>query len=72
MSASKVKTKTNLSNGFGLTPGTTQARNFAYTKGATDTWHDEIIHVSKDKINKINNFLGQYDGGGREIEPEVY
>lgn len=69
MSNSKVK---NGSNKFGLTPGMTKQKNFVYTQGVNDTWHDELIHTSKKKIAKINNFLDEYEGGIREIEPEVY
>ena len=46
-------------------------KNSSYTQGAADNWYNEVVHVSKDKITKINNFLDQYDPNGREVDPEV-
>jgi len=59
------------SNKFESTPGKTKQKNFTYTRGVNDTWCDELIHTSKKKITNINNFLDEYEGGVREIEPEV-
>lgn len=56
---------------FGLTPGMSGPKNSSYTQGAADNWYNEVVHVSKDKITKINNFLDQYDPNGREVDPEV-
>lgn len=69
MSATKVKNGS--SNGLGLTPGMTNKKNHMYTQGVNTNYYDELIHTSKKKITKINNFLDEYEGGAREIEPEV-
>lgn len=46
-------------------------KTFAYTQGVSDNWFNEVIHVSLDKVNRINRFMDRYDVNGREVEPEV-
>ena len=40
-----------------------------FTQGVSDNWHNELIHVSKNKITKLNKFLSQY--GSNIVDPEV-
>lgn len=61
----------NSPNSFGNSHTMNGQRAFAYTQGVSDNWMNEVIHVSLDKVNKINNFMDRYDANGREVEPEV-
>jgi hypothetical protein len=63
--------ETNSPNDFGLSQSVNGKRAFAYTQGVSDNWFNEVIHVSLDKVNRINKFIDRYDGNGREVEPEV-
>lgn len=42
-----------------------------YTQGIGDDWYYELIHSSKNRINKINAFICPYETNGRDVDPEV-
>jgi len=63
--------KSSSPNGAGVSQSLNGQRAFAYTQGVSDTWFNEVIHVSLDKVNRINKFMDRYDVKGREVEPEV-
>jgi len=77
MSVSKVKKQSNGSlNGGGKTNGmfnATQSQpQFAtFTQGVGTDWYYELIHSSKNRINKINTFMCPYETNGKNVDPEV-
>ena len=42
-----------------------------FTRGSNDNCHYEVIHSSKNKIEKINKFMCSYETSGRNVPPEV-
>jgi len=77
MSVSKVKKQSNGSlNGGGKTNGMlngtqSQSKFATFTQGVGTDWYYELIHSSKDRINKLNTFMRPYESNGRDVDPEV-
>lgn len=49
----------------------TQPQSAVFTQGVGGDWYYELIHSSKNRINKINAFMRPYETNGRDVDPEV-
>lgn len=74
MSIAQVESNSpKVTNGNGYTLNNTQSepKISRYTQGVGTDWYYELIHSSKNKIEKINDFMLPYETNGRDIAPEV-
>lgn len=75
MSIAQVESNSpKITNGHGYTLNNTQSepKISCYTQGVGTDWYYELIHSSKNKIKKINDFMRPYETNGRDINPEVF